>query len=680
MRRWFPMCGLLVACGMALGDGPQDNLVDKVRRIPPPGVALQPADRAELEAGVEALGKEIADLRTALKGKKELLELLPDVQIYYNAVHYALKYDEFHKPYDAKSKKPVEIATARKLLNDGRERARRLRAGESPWTTQTGLVVRGYVSRLDDSVQPYGLVVPASYQASSPYQHRLDLWLHGRGETLSELSFISGRQSSPGEFTPPHTFVLHPYGRYCNANHFAGEIDTLEAMEHVQAHYPIDENRIVVRGFSMGGAACWNFAVHYSSRFVASAPGAGFSETPEFLRVFQNESLQPNEWQKKLLHLYDCTDWALNLSNCPTVAYSGEIDKQKQAADIMAKACAEEGMKLTHIIGPQTAHKYHPAAKVEINRRIDSIANRGRDIAPLSLQFTTWTLRYPQMFWITVDGLGTHWERAKVSANVAGDDGLDIVTSNVTALTVDFPAGHCPLDPTKVPMLQIDDDNIELKNERVETDRSWTVYLHKAGEHWKVGKLPEDRLRKKPGLQGPIDDAFMDRFLMVRPTGQPRHEAVGRWVDGELKHAIEHWRRQFRAELQPKDDTQVTDEDIASSNLILWGDPASNRVLARIVDKLPIAWTEASLTIAARVHDAGGHVPVLIYPNPLNPKKYVVLNSSFTFREYDYLNNARQIPRLPDWAILDITQPATAQRPAGIVAAGFFGEAWEVVK
>jgi hypothetical protein len=55
----------------------------------------------------------------------------------------------------------------------------------------------------------------------------------------------------------------------------------------------------------------------------------------------------------------------------------------------------------------------------------------------------------------------------------------------------------------------------------------------------------------------------------------------------------------------------------------------------------------------------------------------VVVNSSFTFREYDYLNNARQTPKLPDWAILDITKPVTARAPGGIAAAGFFGEKWE---
>src|SRR5262249_35427770 len=156
-----------------------------------------------------------------------------------------------------------------------------------PWTTATGLVARGYVSKIDESVQPYGLVVPASYQPGLPFRYRLDCWFHGRGENLSELNFIDGRERSPGEFTPRGTFVLHPYGRYCNANKFAGEVDLFEALEQVRKSYPIDENRLLVRGFSMGGAACWQFAVHYAGQWAAAAPGAGFAETAEFLKVFQ---------------------------------------------------------------------------------------------------------------------------------------------------------------------------------------------------------------------------------------------------------------------------------------------------------------------------------------------------------------------------------------------------------
>ena len=83
-------------------------------------------------------------------------------------------------------------------------------------------------------------------------------------------------------------------------------------------------------------------------------------------------------------HLYDCTDYALNLFNCPTVAYSGEIDKQKQAADMMAKALKAEGIELTHVIGAKTAHAYQPQAKEEIKStaREAKDTRRGRPSAP----------------------------------------------------------------------------------------------------------------------------------------------------------------------------------------------------------------------------------------------------------------------------------------------------------
>jgi hypothetical protein len=71
-------------------------------------------------------------------------------------------------------------------------------------------------------------------------------------------------------------------------------------------------------------------------------------------------------------------------------------------------------------------------------------------------------------------------------------------------------------------------------------------------------------------------------------------------------------------------------------------------------------------------------MPVLIHPNPLNPNRYVVVNSGFTYREYDYLNNARQVPKLPDWALIDINHPITSQRPGKIATAGFFDEQWRM--
>lgn len=667
--RWLAALSALAFAAAALhADGPRDNVADKVRPIPPQGVEVPAADREELQAGVNVLGKEIDDLRAALKDKPALLDLLPDVQIFYNAVRYALAYNEF---YDVK-----QTATAKAFLKQGHERAEALRDGNAPWTTAAGLIARGYVSRIDGSVQPYGLVVPASFKADAPDKHRLDLWCHGRNEDLTELKFINDCQKSNAEFTPAGAFVLRLYGRYCCANKFAGEIDALEAMDSVKKHYPIDDDRVVIRGFSMGGAACWHLAVHYPSLWCAAAPGAGFSETADFLKVFQNEAVKPTWYEQKLYHMYDATDYAGNLYNCPTVAYSGADDTQKQAADMMAAAMKRDGLTLLHLIGPHTKHAYEPETRKELIRRIDLIAERGRDETPGRVSFTTYTLRYNRDAWVRVDGLEKHWEKATVNA-LLGTDDVTVETENVSALTLVMGPGECLLEEPGKPKVTIDDTEIEAAP--VFSDRSWTAHFRKEDGKWKrVDSADDGSLAKRPGLQGPIDDAFMDSFIMVKPTGKPMGEKVGAWVGEEMKHAVDHWRKQFRGEARVVADDALTDAEIASSNLVLWGDPSSNKVLAKIADKLPIRWDGDKVVVGAESYSAADHIPALVYPNPLNPKKYVVLNSGFTFREYDYLNNARQISKLPDYAVIDVRTPPSSRLPGAIATAGFFDEKWKL--
>jgi len=662
MRKVRAVLTILVLCAT-----PLVALAQAIRRIPPAGIDIPQSDRSELEEGVADLGKQIDSLRSELAAKPALLELLPDVQIYHNAVRYALKYNEFFKA--------DEIAKARKLLKEGTQRAQDLANGSAPWTKASGLIVRGYVSRVDGSVQPYGLVVPASVTADAQRPRRLDIWFHGRGETLSEINFLSDRERSPGEFTPPDTIVLHPYGRYCNANRFAGEVDTFEALDSVRRHYAIDEDRILVRGFSMGGAACWMFATHYAGLWAAAAPGAGFSETAGFLHIADLNSVP--WYQRTLWHLYDSTDYAVNIFNCPLVAYSGGIDPQKQAADVMAKALADVGIEMVHVIGPNTPHRYHPDAKIEINRRIDSIARHGHNPVPWHVKFTTWTLRYNRMLWVQVDGLEHHWQQATVDAKITHPVELEISTRNVTALTLSMPSGYCPLDENHEPRVTI--DHHQLIASRPLSDRSWEAHFRKVNGAWTaVAGIDDGSLSKRHGLQGPIDDAFMDSFVMVKPTGVPMNEKTGSWAASEMAHAIDQWRSQFRGEARVKEDTSIDEADIASSNLVLWGDPSSNAILKRIADKLPIKWSAESIRVGSREFPSATNVVLMIYPNPLNPKRYVVLGSGFTFREADYLSNARQTPKLPDWAIVDTTVPPSPHAPGRIADAGFFGERWEL--
>ncbi len=669
---------MVVAGWSVLGDGPGDNVVEKVRPIPPPGVTVPDDLRRELTEGVTALGRELETLKRELEGKPALMARWADAAVFHKGVDWALKYNEFFRTNEFKA--------AREHLILGRTRVETLRAGQVPWDGENGLMVRGYVSRIDGSVQPYGLVIPKSWRPDSGRRWRLDCWFHGRGEQLSELAFIQDRLRNPGEFAPADTFVLHLYGRYCNGSRFAGETDFWEALEEVQRLYPIDEDRVVVRGFSLGGASCWHFAVHHAWRWAAAAPGAGFSETAEFLNVFQNEKLQPFPWEPQLWALHDATANALNLRMVPTVAYSGGDDRQIQAALAVERSMESLGLKLTHLIGPKTGHKYEPGTRAELNRRIDALAAKGRVRTPREVFFTTPSLRYPRMAWFIAEGLGQHWEPATVSARIAGIDqgiGMQVSATNVSAFRLEFGPGEAPFDPSRPVAVRISsrigghDTGNTVMLGRVGSDGSFSGAAHWDGKAWVEGSASAEGLAKRHGLQGPIDDAFMDRFVMVMPTGEPMHAAVGAWVKSESVRAVEQWRRHYRGDALVREDGAVTEAEIAEANLVLWGDPGSNRLLAKLADRLPVKWTATGLEVNGVKYPADSHVPVLVFPNPLNPKRYVVLNSGFTFREYDYLNNARQTPKLPDWAVVDVRQAPNARFPGKIVAGGFFGERWE---
>lgn len=635
------------------------------KQLPPPGVAIPEKDRAELTAGAAELGKEIAALKSA-KLAGGMSALIPDVEIFHKAVDWALRYDEF---YNVK-----EVATARDFLREGKARAAALREGKAPWTTATGLVVRGYRSKIDGSVQPFGVVVPPTWKGADDRAHRATwIWNHGRNETLSELAFIADRMKYPGEFTPADTFVVHPYGRYCNATKFAGEVDVFEALGTVEMQYPQTYvRRPVNAGFSMGGASAWHLAAHHPHSWILSHAGAGFAETAEYAGVFAAGKTPPPWWEVILFRWYDATICAANFDYHPMLAYHGSEDKQKQATEIMKRYAEKEGVKIEEFIGPGVAHKYETKTKAQILERISKILNPVTEasteskVKPISHRFVTYSPMYSEFDYGIIFAPEKIWERGELSYESRSDRSIHIHTKNIAGFTFSAPGNVIFIDGLKVT------ENLGWKiGNFTKTNGKW----EEGARHLFVAG------RKNMSTCGPIDHAFMAAFVFVKPTGAPLNAALGEWTQRELAHATKQWRGIFRGDAPSVDDTQLTDAQIAGSNLILWGDPSSNAVLKKLADKLPVKWTKDGLEFGGVKYDAATHVPILIFPNTLNPKRYIVLNSGFTFsRACASGTNSLQTPKLPDWAIVDTSVPPDDKFPGKIVDAGFFDEQWKFTK
>lgn len=620
------------------------------RVLPPAGTPLAEADAKQLENALQLLDARLASVRDHA--------LFADAAIYAKAVRYALKFNEFYGPKD--------LAKAEDALRRGNQRVADLAAGRTPWTSESGLVVRAFASRVDGSPQPYGLVIPKDLDRTKPAP--LYVWLHGRGDKQTDLHFLHERATSQGQIAPPDGIVVHPFGRQCLGFKSAGEIDVLEAVEHVQKHYQIDPDRIVLIGFSMGGAGAWHLGAHYTDRWCAVSPGAGFAETAQYIKLAPEN--YPPAYEQRLWGAYDVPGYVRNLFNVPVLAYSGENDKQIQAARVMEAAFTREGRTLDHRIGPGVEHKYEPATLAKLMADLRQIAAQGRNRKPNEVHLQTQTLRYSKQAWVEVRALGEHWRDTRVDAQIRDDGALTLHTKNVMALRV--------APPVAVRSLQVDGQAVapppDAKPDQVfelrRTNDQWTIVPSTTASSRPRGKTP--------GQQGPIDDAFLEPFLVVLPRSKGKSRDVDHWVELEYLHLEDRWRSVFRGELPTKGDDEVTDDDIAQRHLVLFGDPESNAVIRRLHGRLPINWPNGQIQVGDRRFPADRHLPLMIYPNPLNPEKYVVLNSGPTFRAAHDRTNSLQNPKLPDWAIVDVSQAPDAQSPGRIVAADFFDERWEL--
>jgi pimeloyl-ACP methyl ester carboxylesterase len=616
---------------------------------PPP---IQPT--AEDLAKVKA---RVGEIESLLKGVDANPDMLADVAVYGKAGQFLLEFPQTFFTQEG-------IDQALSVLDQGIDRARQLKSGSKPWLDGKGRKVLGHWSELDGSVQPMGVTIPESYDGSKPA--RLYVWLHGRDQRLSEASFIYRFPNVPTGLTYKTAdlgqITLDVYGRWNNANHWAGEVDVYEAIAAVQRRFKIDPNRIILRGFSLGGAGAWHIALHNPDRFAAAEIGAGTyprrAEMPGF-PPFQAATLRI--WENII-------DWSLNAYNFPLLGHDGDMDTQVSAIPPMPQGAATRGQlesslrvkaqlekegvlgeaPASFFISENTGHGVSPQVREQLDALLKKWGDRGR-VSPDHVRFLTYTTRYNRAHWVSVEALDKHYERAEVDAiRDAARTSYRIKTKNLNLLTL-REAGAA--------------SEIEIDGQKLRVKGAPELLLERTDAAWRVARSKPKGLRKTHALQGPIDDAFLDPFLLVRPTGKPLHDAAHKQALRILDRFDRTYARWYRAHPRIKDDKDVTAADFAKYNVALFGDPGSNKWIAKIRNKLPIdEWTARTL-------------PAFIYPNPLHPSRYVVINSGLTIAEREYQSDY-SMPTLGDWAVLEVGDTDTPPP----IKAGLFDEFWKLAR
>ena len=284
----------------------------------------------------------------------------------------------------------------------------------------------------------------------------------------------------------------------------------------------------------------------------------------------------------------------------------------------MAEALEAEGIELIHVIGPGTKHAYHPDSQREVERRLDSLAARGRRRYPDVVDFTTYTLKYNRMCWVTVDALGDALGAGPVRAEVGGRSASKSSRPRTSkALPSIFPP-----DGARFESMPAGHDHIDGPSSRARARSPTARGAARFDDGGAMGRRGSHRRLATQAARPPgADRRRFHGLVRLRPADRRRAptRAFREWGERRFRHAIEHWRRQFRGEAGVKDDTAIDDEDIAGRTSSSGATPAATPSCARIADRLPIRWDGGRIKARDRVVRAGPARPGPDLPEPAQP-------------------------------------------------------------
>jgi len=529
---------------------------------------------------------------------------------------------------------------------------------------EPGVHELAYLAEQDESPQPYYLHIPRTYTGRKALP--AIVYLHGYAPWLDKTNW---HQLSYGltELAEDHGYlIICPFARSNTDFQGIGEVDVLQVLRLAAEQVKIDRDRVFLVGYSMGGMGAYTIAAHYPDLWAGAVVMCGRADY-WFWKDLDPAKVEP--WKRHLIDMEFGSPLASNFQHVPVLAFQGTADtliKPEQAYRFVEKlkglgssAQLVRHEASSHWIADETFSTAQPFEWMTAQRRAT---------APKAVRLKTYSLRYNGAWWAAIDALEKWGRPGSIEAAIQPGNRLTLTTDNVAQVTLEPPREHCnPAAPFKATV----------------NGKATTLKPSKGRLIIRVGKAPEGTLVKTPTLCGPIKDAFHRRFLLVYGT------AGGEAATAEnLRHAIavqRDWYAFAKGFRRVAKDTAITDQEMARTHLFLFGTPATNAILAKMADKLPIKFTADSYEVLGRPFRGGPMTGLMfIYPNPLAPGRYVVVCSGHRYGAALPPNHKYDL--LPDFIIY--RGVAGAKGGAGgldadyddtnpIYCAGFFDSDWQ---
>ncbi|MDA1139841.1 MAG: NPCBM/NEW2 domain-containing protein [Planctomycetota bacterium] len=566
------------------------------------------------------------------------------------------------------------------VLYSVRKDLQELEEGRNPFPKKRGQFLRSYYSPVDDSLQTYSVSVPANYQGAVKYP--LLVQLHGHGGHRPFLGFPTDQIEG--------VIMLAPQGRGSTDYMRGAEEDVLRTIEEVQKDYNIDPNWIILEGRSMGGTGTWNIGAKFPDRFACLSPVMGNTDNEVFY-VDRKKPEPPETFKDLYSYLQQVNSpfhYAPNLSNIPILCAHGKIDtvvRVEHSQRMIARLLALGSKPLYYEI-PDIGHGGF--SKEFYDQRWKWMFSHRRNPRPAKVHWRTPRLRYSGAYWLRVNQL-EHWG---MFGEVAGEQispslvrlttgnpvqiGGRIVyqSGNVSAVTV--LTEHLPEKPSKPLNIMVDDALAYSGTPKKE------LHLSRINSKWQEAEAHPEELSKKPALEGPVDDALRSPFIIV--YGTVSDKAVwNRMNRTEAEAMAINWEEKFRIYPRVKADVDITDKDIESLNLFLFGGSKENAITARVAQALPIKAVEGGYEFGGEIFKGESIGYRMCYPNPLQPDHYVVVTEAtdpFTVWQIGgRFGNATGWEPFDGWNWFDFAIfDQRSGKPETMLISGFFGPNWQI--
>lgn len=511
----------------------------------------------------------------------------------------------------------------------------------------------------DGQLHSVGIHVPASFGQTPDRKYPLILALHGwNGRPSGILTAFLDRAGSA-----PHPsvdgFVVAPYAHGNSFYRGAGEREVIETLDWMMRTYPIDEHHVSITGVSMGGTGAAHVALRYADRFAAAAPLCGYHSY--FVRR-DVAGRQVRDFEHMLMHRWSPASFADNGRNLPLHVAHGTKDFPLENSRVLVRRYKQLGYSMRDE-WPDVGHAVweHTYAHAGLWPFL-SRAERPR--VPQQITLVTDSLRYGAQGWLRISALGSRYKLATADAAFTNPGALRITTSNVTALAVD--RGRAELAGNVE--VQVDGQTLTFApGEPVQL-------LHSQGR-WQAGEPERTPARKRPGVEGPFSDVFLEPVLFVYGTANPATVYANRDV------ATAFARRDTATVSYPVlPDYELTPELERTHAVFAVGTSTDHALLRAISANVTFVVDQADVVAGARRFSGTEVGALFVQPNPRYPERYLAVITAPTTAG---LYRALSLPKLlPDFVVYDQAVAAAANEQifgaAAPLFAGFFDEAWRL--